>query len=676
MLIDRFSSQAAQAVALLILGCLAALAGCDSPQRGRAAAVPPARPEGLREGARDSSTEEVNESPASLLAEPDTPRLLELTAQTGQSPIPQQPNAAPIGVSSEPPSGQPEAVAASGEAPSAVAAETGGGPRDGKRPEPETGPGDRGTIAQSSLPEPLAPSGFSPNPLRGGVAPSPGAVEPGVLRQESSRAAQPTAKKIEGKPFGKGKHSGQPFDPILENGPIFVGWEPPKLALVISGRQDGYLEPCGCAGLDRMKGGLSRRHMLFAKLEADGWPTLGLDCGGLVKGSGRQAELKFGMSIDAMQQMGYDAIALGKSDLRLPSTELLARVASTAQVQSPFVSANVAVFGFAMGMTADHRILEAGGLRVGVTSVLGGKWQKEINNPDIEMADPRARLREVLPKLEGKCDLMVLLAHATMEESVELAEAFPQFNVVVTAGGAPEPPDRAQPINGKTLLVEIGEKGMNAIVLGIYGAGQPIRYQRVPLDSRFPESAAMKMFMRQYQEQLKQDGLEGLGIRHTPPHPQKEELGRFVGSAECESCHEPSYDVWRKTGHAKAWETLKELDPPRHHDPECISCHVVGWHPTQYFPYESGFLSEEETPRLVDVGCESCHGPGEKHVAAEMGSNAELQKKLQQAMVVTKEQARSSKVHWCLNCHDLDNSPDFDFDEYWPHVEHKEYEDE
>ena len=673
MLIDRFSSQAAQAVALLILGSLAALVGCDSPQRGQPPVPPPAGPEGSQDVVRDPSTTKVGQPPASPPLQPDTPRLLELAAQTDQSPIPQRAPAVPGELGGVATGGPPEAVAASGETPTAVGAETRGGPPVGKRAAAEPGAEDRTAIAQSS---PLALSGFSPNPLRGGVAPSPGTVKPGVLPQERGPVEPPAAKTVEGKPFGKGKHSGQPFDPILENGPIFVGWEPPKLALVISGRQDGYLEPCGCAGLDRMKGGLSRRHTLFAKLEADGWPTLGLDCGGLVKGSGRQAELKFGMSIDAMQQIGYDAIALGKSDLRLSATELLARIASTAQVQSPFVSANVAVFGFAMGMTADHRILEAGGLRVGVTTVLGGKWQKEINNPDIEMADPRARLREVLPKLEGKCDLMVLLAHATMEESVELAEAFPQFHVVVTAGGAPEPPDRAQPINGKTLLVEVGEKGMNAIVLGIYGADQPIRYQRVPLDSRFPESAAMKMFMRQYQEQLKQDGLEGLGIRHTPPHPQKEELGTFVGSAACESCHEPSYDVWRKTGHAKAWETLKELDPPRHHDPECISCHVVGWHPTQYFPYEGGFLREEETPRLVDVGCESCHGPGEKHVAAEMGSNAELQKKLQQAMVVTKEQARDSKVHWCLNCHDLDNSPDFDFDEYWPHVEHREYEDE
>ena len=55
------------------------------------------------------------------------------------------------------------------------------------------------------------------------------------------------------------------FDPIKENGPIFVDWpQRAELALVITGRHEGYLEPCGCAGLDKMKGGMGRRHAASA----------------------------------------------------------------------------------------------------------------------------------------------------------------------------------------------------------------------------------------------------------------------------------------------------------------------------------------------------------------------------------------------------------------------------
>ena len=461
-----------------------------------------------------------------------------------------------------------------------------------------------------------------------------------------------------------------PFDPVKENGPIFVGWTKPKLAMVISGRQDGYIEPCGCAGLNRMKGGMSRRHTMFKELRAKGWPVVGLDAGGIAKGFGRQAEMKFQIMVDGMRKMGYDAIALGKRDLRLPAAELLSVTASTADQKSPFVSANVALFGFDSQMTAQVRVIEAAAMKIGVTAVLGTEWQKEIVNAEIEMIAPETALTKIVPALRQQTDYLVLLAHATMEETLALAEKFPQFDLVVTAGGPAEPPATPQSINdGKTLLIEVGEKGMNAVVLGLYDdARQPLRYQRVPLDSRFKGSAEMKMLMQAYQDQLEQSGFAGLGIRPVP-HPQQDPCGSFVGSEKCKSCHEESYDVWKKSGHAKAHKTLLDLDPARNFDPECVSCHVTGWHPTKHFPYESGYWSLETTPKLIDTGCESCHGPGSAHVKAENGGDLALQEKLQKAAVVTKEEAEK---RLCLSCHDLDNSPSFDFETYWPHVEHHE----
>jgi hypothetical protein len=201
-------------------------------------------------------------------------------------------------------------------------------------------------------------------------------------------------------------------------------------------------------------------------------------------------------------------------------------------------------------------------------------------------------------------------------------------------------------------------------------ARQPYRYQRVPLDARFAASREMELLMRAYQEQLKLLGWTGLNLRPVP-HPQTESNGRFVGSEKCESCHEPSYRVWKKSGHAKAFQTLVKLDPPRQFDPECVSCHVVGWHPTKYFPYEGGYWSEEKTPQLVNVGCESCHGPGEAHVAAELGNDKAMRERFRQAMVVTKTESQQRQ---CFSCHDLDNSPDFDFNSYWPEIEHTEKE--
>ena len=204
---------------------------------------------------------------------------------------------------------------------------------------------------------------------------------------------------------------------------------------------------------------------------------------------------------------------------------------------------------------------------------------------------------------------------------------------------------------------------------------QPLRYQRVTLDSRFPASPEMGALMSAYQGQLKDLGLSGLGIRPLP-HPLKPFNGDFVGTDACTKCHEESYRVWKKSPHSRAFATLQNVNPPRNFDPECISCHTVGWHPTKFFPYQSGYLSEKETPKLVNVGCENCHGPGQLHVQAENHGTKAQQLAARKTVVITKEEAAdpNSRKQNCWSCHDLDNSPEFKFDLYWPFVKHYEHE--
>src|SRR5215203_4940849 len=59
-------------------------------------------------------------------------------------------------------------------------------------------------------------------------------------------------------------------DPIAVNGTIFVDWPKPDVALVFSGEQNGYLEPCGCERLENQKGGLKRRFTFLKWLREKG----------------------------------------------------------------------------------------------------------------------------------------------------------------------------------------------------------------------------------------------------------------------------------------------------------------------------------------------------------------------------------------------------------------------
>src|SRR5208337_4980257 len=85
-------------------------------------------------------------------------------------------------------------------------------------------------------------------------------------------------------------------------------------------------------------------------------------------------------------------------------------------------------------------------------------------------------------------------------------------------------------------------------------------HDALPIYSRFPSSPQMVALMGAYQDQLKDLGLEGLGIRPLP-NPLKKLNGDYAGSESCQNCHEESYRVWKKSPHSHAFATLKTAVP-------------------------------------------------------------------------------------------------------------------
>jgi len=469
------------------------------------------------------------------------------------------------------------------------------------------------------------------------------------------------------------KQAKDPKKAAAQEDPILEGWKKPQFALFLSGQQHGYIEPCGCTGLANQKGGLMRRHTLLKQLQDDrDWGVVSLDVGNQVRRFGRQAEIKLGTTAQGLRKMGYEAISFGPDDLRLSIDEVFSAVASEDPEDIRYLAANASILGFTPGF----RIVERGGKRIGVTGVLGKKEQARISNDEVEMSDPVTALKQAKAQLEAEnCDFYVLLSHASLEESRQYAQEVPGFQIVVTAGGAGEPTREPEKIpDSDSLMIQVGTKGMYVGVVGIYDdAEQPIRYERIALDARFADSDEMFKLLASYQKQLEGLGLDGLGIR-----PQAHPSGRhYVGGETCGECHTEAYAIWEDSRHSHALDTL--IHPPeryqvsRHYDPECLACHVTGWNPGLYLPYQSGYLSLENTPKMADVSCENCHGPGSEHVKAEYGEGDftdEQMTALRQEMVLPLDKARET----CLQCHDLDNSPDFHakgaFEEYWEKVAH------
>ena len=117
--------------------------------------------------------------------------------------------------------------------------------------------------------------------------------------------------------------------------------------------------------------------------------------------------------------------------------------------------------------------------------------------------------------------------------------------------------------------------------------------------------------------------LVGLGFSEDVP------TGKYMGSAKCKNCHSTAakgdqFDAWLKTKHAKAFEQLaspeaiklgktKGVDQPQK-SAECLKCHVTAYE----VPAAQKHKNFDAT---MGVQCESCHGPGSKHVEARLAAD-------------------------------------------------------
>ncbi len=457
------------------------------------------------------------------------------------------------------------------------------------------------------------------------------------------------------------------------NQKIAEDWPKPQAVLLLTGQQHGYIEPCGCTGLDRQKGGIIRRDTLLKELSDRGWNMVPLDVGNQVRRWGKQAEIQFRTTATAFKKMDYKAVALGVDDLRL-SSSFVFQVAASDNLKKPemFTMANSSIID--ASFWPKTQVVEAGGRKIGITAHLGEEYFGDLKaNKDILTADSVSAVQGSVKELQDRgCDYIVLLSHASQQESERVAAKVPGIHLVVTAGGHGEPRNVLDPIPGSTAMIsQVGTKGMFACIVGLFDdANTPVRYQRIAISSQFKDSPRMLEAFKQYQEQLKSEGFEGLGIKYR----SAPKSGTYVGSEACGDCHTTAFDIWKNSKHFHATDSIIQPNNargsiPRHFDPECVSCHVTGWDPQKFEPFETGYWSLEKTPKLVGSGCENCHGPGSEHVNAENGDvevSTEVLSKLREQMRLPLELAEAK----CVECHDSDNSPDFKFDTYWADVVH------
>jgi hypothetical protein len=157
---------------------------------------------------------------------------------------------------------------------------------------------------------------------------------------------------------------------------------------------------------------------------------------------------------------------------------------------------------------------------------------------------------------------------------------------------------------------------------------------------------------------------------------------RYIGAEKCKNCHQTEasgnqYGHWQKAGHSKAFEVLasdaaKAFAKERgiedaQASEKCLKCHVTA------FGAAPEAIKKGFDPKH-GVQCESCHGPGEKHLKARFAAAAAIgaddsgaRQELPAGEIISKVEMKT-----CLTCHN-EESPTykpFCFKERWAKIGH------
>ncbi|ODS34420.1 MAG: putative cytochrome c-554 [Candidatus Scalindua rubra] len=433
--------------------------------------------------------------------------------------------------------------------------------------------------------------------------------------------------------------------------------------IAFTGEENGYLEPCGCS--ENEIGGLPRRQTLINLLKKYDENCILLSLGDLPNKVGRQDEIKMETILKALDQMGYVAHNIGEKDINmgLELLSYLSQINNINLISSNIVTLNTEVFNIKPYVIKEIETKERI-LKIGILGILSPKLIDD-NHQYIEVMDPVESLKPLLSNLNKETDILLLLSHAEMEYSIQLAETFPEFDLVIS-GHRIDNPDLYFKKVKDTYVIPVGEKGkyLGTITISLkysqtgkvknynsYLYNRKLEYhgldderkepaiEIIPLDKRYEDSHETKRLLKIYQQRLIDEELIKKVFKIYPPSDLT-----FIGNDDCAICHNKIFKHWENTRHALAYETLLKVE--HEYDPECLSCHTTGLY------YFTGFETIESTPRLRGVGCESCHGPGSAHKETQSKDYGKV------------------NTNDCIICHENEHSPNFQFEDYWQKIVH------
>ena len=269
------------------------------------------------------------------------------------------------------------------------------------------------------------------------------------------------------------------------------------------------------------KGGVARRATAIQQEKAKSPNVLVVDAGNALYGQPISLQTQGKAIVDAMNKLGYQAMALGDGDFRYGTTVLQERMK---EATFPFLSANVVISSTGKLFTKAYTIVTVGGRKIGLIGLTNPEAAKMAAQPyrpiagkgtpttapapseAIIVLDPIEAAKSAVAEVSKETNVIIVLSHLGQAKDQQVINAVPGITAVISGK------DRqvVEAIKAAATDAVVAQSGFDGEMLGILtleigSNGRVTKFsgQSKSLTPEVPDDPTLKALMDKYKAEIK-----------------------------------------------------------------------------------------------------------------------------------------------------------------------------